>query len=136
MLKLLVESLQPDSTHFLTTHFSRRLVSYDQDEDGVTLHFTDGSSERADILVGADGLASSTRKKMYKDISERVAKTDPGKAQTLLGYIPPTWTGTYAYRALLDREKLREKSPKNIALDAGYMVRATYRYWITMAKGL
>jgi 2-polyprenyl-6-methoxyphenol hydroxylase-like FAD-dependent oxidoreductase len=39
----------------------RRLVGVEQDADGVTAHFGDGSSARGDFLIGADGLHSATR---------------------------------------------------------------------------
>ncbi|MET7338185.1 FAD-dependent monooxygenase [Nonomuraea sp. NPDC005650] len=39
----------------------RRLESYEEDGDGVTARFGDGGSERAEVLVGADGLGSALR---------------------------------------------------------------------------
>ncbi|MBM9508202.1 FAD-dependent oxidoreductase [Actinacidiphila acididurans] len=38
-----------------------RFTGFEQDADGVTVHFADGSRERADVLVGADGIRSSVR---------------------------------------------------------------------------
>lgn len=38
-----------------------RFTSFEQDGDGVTAHFEDGSSVRGDVLVGADGLRSAVR---------------------------------------------------------------------------
>ncbi|GJE92730.1 hypothetical protein PsYK624_088860 [Phanerochaete sordida] len=119
MLKLLVDHLPPAETPFLTTHFSKRLSSYEQDAEGVTLHFADGSVAEADILIGADGVGSATRRKMYSDLAERARETDPEKAEALINFIPPSWTGTYAYRTLLDREKVIAKSPDNKILRGG-----------------
>jgi 2-polyprenyl-6-methoxyphenol hydroxylase-like FAD-dependent oxidoreductase len=39
----------------------KRLERVDEHPDGVTAHFTDGTSARADILVGADGIHSTVR---------------------------------------------------------------------------
>jgi 2-polyprenyl-6-methoxyphenol hydroxylase-like FAD-dependent oxidoreductase len=45
--------------------FGRRLVSIDQDAAGVTATFDDRSSVTADLLIGADGLHSTTRSLMF-----------------------------------------------------------------------
>ena len=122
MMRLLLESLNPDSSPFLTIHFSKKLASYDQDAHGVNLHFADGSSARADILVGADGLGSPTRKTMCASVTECTAAGDSEKAAAIQQRTQPTWTGTYAYRALLDRERLKGVSPHNVMLSSGFMV--------------
>ena len=78
----------PDQPHTLTTsvnrgtlreilgaglderiHLGRELVGYQSDPDGVTLHFADGSVERADVLVGADGVNSAVRRKLLPNAS-------------------------------------------------------------------
>jgi 2-polyprenyl-6-methoxyphenol hydroxylase-like FAD-dependent oxidoreductase len=43
-------------------HYGRELAGYEQDTDGVSLLFADGSSEAADVLVGADGVGSAVRR--------------------------------------------------------------------------
>ncbi|EKM60416.1 uncharacterized protein PHACADRAFT_246354 [Phanerochaete carnosa HHB-10118-sp] len=121
MVQLLVESLYADSTSFLTIHFSKKLEVYDQDGYGITLRFADGSSSRADVLVGADGIGSPTRKTMYAGIAEHIAQGDPEKATSILQSARPTWTGTHAYRTLLDREKLKTISPQNVMLGGGLL---------------
>jgi 2-polyprenyl-6-methoxyphenol hydroxylase-like FAD-dependent oxidoreductase len=40
------------------------LVDYFEDETGVTVHYANGEQERADLLVGADGLNSRIRRKL------------------------------------------------------------------------
>ncbi len=39
----------------------------DQDEDGVTVRFSDGSTGRYDLVVGADGIYSQTRAMLFAD---------------------------------------------------------------------
>ncbi|MER6347570.1 FAD-dependent monooxygenase [Streptomyces sp. NPDC001595] len=56
-----------------------QVTGYTEDEDGVTVHFADGGSERGDLLIGADGVHSAVR------------------AQ-LLGPQPPDYTGYIAWR--------------------------------------
>jgi len=43
------------------------LVGFEQDDDGVTARFADGSEERAAVLVGADGLTSAVRTTLFPD---------------------------------------------------------------------
>ena len=43
---------------------NREVVGYEQDERGVTVKLTDGGEERADVLIGADGIHSTIRKRV------------------------------------------------------------------------
>ncbi|MBX9579113.1 MAG: FAD-dependent monooxygenase, partial [Gemmataceae bacterium] len=54
-------------------HLGRECVGYDQDAGGVTARFADGSTERGDVLVGADGLRSAVRRQMLGDDPPRYA---------------------------------------------------------------
>lgn len=49
-------------------HLSKKIVSFDQDQDGVTLSFDDNTTARGDILVGADGAHSAVRKHLFKTL--------------------------------------------------------------------
>ncbi|KAL3154854.1 hypothetical protein ABBQ38_011396 [Trebouxia sp. C0009 RCD-2024] len=51
-----------------TVEFDKQMTGYDEDEDGVTLHFDrDQPSVRAKILIGADGYFSRIRKQCLND---------------------------------------------------------------------
>lgn len=67
--------------------FGRRLTATEQDEDGVTCTFADGSAHRADVLIGADGIHSAVR-------------------TTLFGPEHPTFTGVVAYRSVVPVDRL------------------------------
>jgi FAD-dependent urate hydroxylase len=41
--------------------FGKRLTRLDDDGSAVTAHFTDGTTARADVLIGADGIRSTVR---------------------------------------------------------------------------
>ncbi|KAH8119851.1 hypothetical protein DFH11DRAFT_11993 [Phellopilus nigrolimitatus] len=125
MLKVLSDNLL--SSQNLRTHFSKRLVSYEQTEQnslasgGVTLHFLDGSSAQADLLVGADGIKSATRATMYTRLAELAAKEDAAKSAKLRSYVNASWSGTYAYRALVETEKLLRAAQGHQAASSSMM---------------
>jgi 2-polyprenyl-6-methoxyphenol hydroxylase-like FAD-dependent oxidoreductase len=49
----------------------RNLTSFEQDADGVTARFADGSEERGDVLVGADGIGSTVRTQLCGESKPR-----------------------------------------------------------------
>ncbi|MCO6187578.1 FAD-dependent monooxygenase [Rhizobium sp. L1K21] len=57
----------------------------EQDEDGVSVTFTDGSTGRYDFVIGADGLFSKMRELVFPDTPK------------------PTFTGQACWRVLFDR---------------------------------
>jgi 2,6-dihydroxypyridine 3-monooxygenase len=63
----------------------REAVSFDQDDDGVSVTLADGSRTRADLLVCADGVGSAAR-----------ARLTPGVAPEYAGYV--AWRGTLPER--------------------------------------
>ena len=44
-----------------------RLQSIDENDDGVTLHYDDGTSAKAHYVIGADGIKSQTRRCSISD---------------------------------------------------------------------
>ncbi|MER6989666.1 FAD-dependent monooxygenase [Saccharopolyspora hirsuta] len=71
--------------------YGKRLVSATPERDGVTATFADGTSERADLLIGADGLRSAVR-----------TITDPNAPAPR--YVPLLNTGGFAKGLRLDAE--------------------------------
>ncbi|MEG3131916.1 FAD-dependent monooxygenase [Pantoea cypripedii] len=72
-----------------TVHFGKCLSSVEDSGSDVVLRFQDGSEERADIVIGADGINSKLR-------------------EHLLGAEAPTYSGWVAHRALIRGEQLRK----------------------------
>jgi 2-polyprenyl-6-methoxyphenol hydroxylase-like FAD-dependent oxidoreductase len=64
----------------------RSLVRVEQDKDGVTAFFADGSRERGDLLVGADGSRSTVR-------------------ELFLPECQPAYAGYVAWRAMLEERE-------------------------------
>jgi 2-polyprenyl-6-methoxyphenol hydroxylase-like FAD-dependent oxidoreductase len=54
-------------------HEAVRCVGFTQDESGVTARFADSREERADLLVGADGLRSTIRAQLLGETPPRYA---------------------------------------------------------------
>ncbi|KAF8945120.1 hypothetical protein BGZ47_003211 [Haplosporangium gracile] len=59
-------------------HFSMKMVSFEQNKEGVTIALGDNTTVRGDILVGADGAHSAVRTHLYKTLNEqgRLPKSD------------------------------------------------------------
>jgi 6-hydroxynicotinate 3-monooxygenase len=60
-------------------HLDKRLIGFEQSNSGVSMQFADGSVEKADALIGADGVHSKVR-------------------ELLFGKEEPRFTGRVAYR--------------------------------------
>ncbi|ORY96061.1 hypothetical protein BCR41DRAFT_390721 [Lobosporangium transversale] len=52
-------------------HMNKRVLSMQQNEHGVRLQFSDGSSADGDILVGADGAYSAVRQSLYQSLKRK-----------------------------------------------------------------
>jgi len=99
------------------THCSKRLLSYRQrPTSSVELLFTDGTTASCDVLIGADGIKSSVRRSLLRELAHR-AKADgrPRDSDHILGSIDPVWSGTFAYTAVITAERLKARAPHHRA---------------------
>jgi salicylate hydroxylase len=76
------ESLKPG-----VVRLNHTVAGFEEDENGVTLRFTNGAEARGDVLVGADGVKSAVRRQIAGDA-------------------PATYTGDCAWRITLPVEDL------------------------------
>lgn len=74
--------------------FDKRAVAVEQQAGEARVVFADGSDYRCDVLLGADGIKSALRPHVLAGI---------GAAQA-----QPRFTGTCAYRGLIDSSQLRD----------------------------
>ncbi|KAF9900791.1 hypothetical protein EC991_006894 [Linnemannia zychae] len=51
-------------------HLSKKVLSFQQNHEGVMLRFSDNTTVHGDILVGADGAHSSIRQHLYKTLQK------------------------------------------------------------------
>jgi salicylate hydroxylase len=119
LLDVLVDHLPSDYVHF-----NKRLISFPNDTEGVTLHFADGMKAITDILVGCDGIKSFVRRQMY---TETASETGASIEEYLDKYIEPAWTGTRAYRTLIPVEQLEKVNPEHSCLKAPMVVSLSLR---------
>ncbi|KAF9945337.1 hypothetical protein BGZ65_010864 [Modicella reniformis] len=49
---------------------NKKVVEIEQDEQGVTIHTSDGKAYRGDILVGADGSYSAVRERLFEQLDK------------------------------------------------------------------
>ncbi|KAG0288255.1 hypothetical protein BGZ96_007959 [Linnemannia gamsii] len=68
-------------------HMSKKVVSFEQDQDGVTLTFGDNTTARGDILVGADGANSAVHKHLYKTLEKKGLLPKADTREMNKGYI-------------------------------------------------
>lgn len=93
----------------LRIEHGKRLVRAVDDGDGVTAYFDDGTSARADILIGADGIRSTVR-----------TMIDPAAPR-------PRYTGLLGFGGGAGRTGLR---PTDTAMHMTYGKRAFFAYWV------
>ncbi len=91
MLVSAVRRHKPDAIHL-----SARCTDFEQDESGVRVHLEDGTRVTGDILIGADGLHSTIRRRLF-------------------GPAEPKFTGILAWRGLAAIERLPEHLRRPIA---------------------
>jgi 2-polyprenyl-6-methoxyphenol hydroxylase-like FAD-dependent oxidoreductase len=94
----------------VSINHGKKLIRVDERPDGVTAHFSDGTSAGADVLIGADGVHSTVRRLIDPDAP------------------------TARYLNLLGFEGLVDDAPDTAHLEPGTMTfafgrRAYYLYW-------
>jgi 2,6-dihydroxypyridine 3-monooxygenase len=87
----LVDSFERDRYHL-----GRDLVGIDQDADSAVARFADGGTERAELVVGADGIRSTVRGLLFPGLS-------------------PAYAGYVAWRGTLPRDRLPVVSAEQLA---------------------
>lgn len=65
---ILLSALPADAVHL-----AARCVAFGQEDEGVSVHFAGGRRDRADLLVGADGIHSAIRAQLFPEVVLRYA---------------------------------------------------------------
>lgn len=66
LYNLLLKQIPPEYIHM-----GKKVLWFNQDEDGVTIRTWDKKYHHGDILVGADGSYSAVRQNMYKSLKDK-----------------------------------------------------------------
>ncbi|KUI53904.1 Anhydrotetracycline monooxygenase [Cytospora mali] len=97
------------------------LVSFAEDDEGVSVFTSTGEEIRGSILVGADGIHSTVRKLM----AESVAKSDPQRAKNLIeGF-------TANYRTIFGTSKNQRKDDPSVQMVADSLSHTSYYRGVT-----
>lgn len=91
MLVRAVQAIKPDAITL-----QARCMDFEQDDAGVRLRFEDGRSAAGDILVGADGLHSRIRQKLF-------------------GPATPRFTGVVAWRGMVPVDRLEPHQRRSVS---------------------
>jgi salicylate hydroxylase len=105
---LLLEAVRANDPQAL--HAGHEFVGLEQDADGVSVGFANGATDRADVVIGADGNTSAVRSLLF-----------PGE--------PPKFAGQVAFRALVPDELV----PSTVRHRQMAMHRAPGRYLLYYA---
>ena len=68
-------------------HLSKKVLSFQQNKDGVMVRLQDGTNAHGDILVGADGAHSAIRQHLYKELAAQGKLPQSDTRDMLKGYI-------------------------------------------------
>ncbi|MCZ7889955.1 MULTISPECIES: FAD-dependent monooxygenase [Rhizobium/Agrobacterium group] len=115
ILRLLVQRVRQLS--LTAMHLNKSATHYVEDTEGVTLHFKDGTSERGDVLIGADGIKSVVRAQMH-------------------GNEPANFTGNVAWRVMVPVEKLPPNFQPPIFVNWMGPQRHMVVYWVNGGRVL
>ncbi|KAH9926901.1 uncharacterized protein B0H18DRAFT_1084856 [Fomitopsis serialis] len=86
---------------------SRTYTSKRSSHSPIALRFKDGSTATCDVLIGADGVKSATRRR---------SSTSLRTPRSLRRAAQPRWSGIYAYRTTIPAEALRSRIPNHTVL--------------------
>ncbi|HEY0320848.1 MAG TPA: FAD-dependent monooxygenase [Pyrinomonadaceae bacterium] len=104
-----------------TVRLNAKCIRFEEDEAGVSVHFSDGQMDRGQLLVGADGIHSVVREQLFPEVKLRYSgyTTWRGVVETLdeaaLGTTSETWgCGARFGIVRIDRERIYWFSTANV----------------------
>ncbi|KAF9900784.1 hypothetical protein EC991_006887 [Linnemannia zychae] len=68
-------------------HMNKKMATFDQDHEGVSVQFEDGTTAQGDVLVGADGAHSGVRQHLYKTLDKQGLLPKSDTEAMSVGYV-------------------------------------------------
>ncbi|KAJ5887056.1 uncharacterized protein N7473_009730 [Penicillium subrubescens] len=113
--------LNTASERDIPIHFNKRLTKIEENNDKVTVFFSDGTSDTGDFLLGCDGIHSTVRK-LYVDPDCTPQYTGISNVFSLIStsQLPPAASSMDALHATLTSDGMFGISPATTARDMVY----------------
>ncbi|HEX8176544.1 MAG TPA: FAD-dependent monooxygenase [Pyrinomonadaceae bacterium] len=123
-------------------HLNERCERFEDDEAGVSVRFAGGKNDRADLLVGADGIHSVIRRQLFPEVKLRYSgyTTWRGVVETrdeaALGKTSETWgCGARFGIVRVDRERVYWFSTANVEAGRKLSAAETRGFLLSYYKG-
>ncbi|EUC57094.1 FAD-binding domain protein [Rhizoctonia solani AG-3 Rhs1AP] len=68
--------------------YGKRAEHIEEDQDGVCITFEDGEVAKGDLVIGADGIHSFTRRQLYAETNDVVPRAVYSGVTTIYGVVP------------------------------------------------
>jgi salicylate hydroxylase len=95
--------------------YGKRAVNVEEGENGVTIQFNDGQVAKGDLLIGADGIHSFTRRQLYPEKNDNSDAPTPhavySGVTTIYGVVPSSKIPTSLLEPLSHHQSIRTISP-------------------------
>jgi salicylate hydroxylase len=85
-----------------------------ESDGSLRLVFENGNTAICDLLIGVDGIKSIVRKKFVADHHSKETGQVPNA--------DPMWSGTFAYRCMIESKLIAEQMPKHRVLTTPVIV--------------
>ncbi|KAL5634733.1 hypothetical protein ACGC1H_002687 [Rhizoctonia solani] len=90
--------------------YGKRAEHIEEDQDGVCITFDDGEVAKGDLVIGADGIHSFTRKQLYPETSN-VPRAVYSGVTTIYGVVPSSKIPRSLLEPLSHHQSIRTLSP-------------------------
>ncbi|KEP51164.1 FAD-binding domain protein [Rhizoctonia solani 123E] len=91
--------------------YGKRAEHIEEDQDGVCITFEDGEVAKGDLVIGADGIHSFTRRQLYAETNDVVPRAVYSGVTTIYGVVPSSKITRSLLEPLSHHQSIRTISP-------------------------